>query len=169
MWTEFIAQELRDDKSDTQNLDTKAGHKSWTQKLSWSLWQHGPCVTCVQLRWFLLLIKANNTMWLNQSRSLISSHNWKTQPWGMDWSALQIQLFSVFFLSASSICHPLTSFTGWLPTATEGTCFLSYIHQEQKGIFSTPLNKVPSIMIMGVWICAQGNIMKLTSLGQGYP
>lgn len=29
MWTEFIAQELRDDKSDTQNLDTKAGHKSY--------------------------------------------------------------------------------------------------------------------------------------------
>lgn len=101
MCTEFIAQELRDDE------------------LSWSLWQRGPCVTCVQLGWFLLLIKANNTMWLKQSRSLIRSHNWKTQPWGMDWSALQIQFFSVFFLiclfylSSSHFLHRMVAHSNW--------------------------------------------------------
>ena len=61
-----------------------------------------------------------------------------------------MHFFSVFLL-ALSVHHPLTAFLRWLPIATEATCFLSsHMHQEQKGHFSTPLNKVLSMMLTGV-------------------
>lgn len=104
MWTEFIAQALRDDKSDTQNLDTKAVLEPLA---TWPL-----CNLCTVGMVFVAK-KANNTMWLKQSRSLISSHNWKTQPWGMDWSALQIQFFSLSsYLPLLSVIPSLPSQDG---------------------------------------------------------